>query len=170
MKELRIIEKRNKSLPNIIKKIILSLIIISSISTTVACNNKEINIEDKTINQNINKESDNVSNIKININGENLIINLEENETTKEFVKLLPQQYTMNELNGNEKYVYLDHPLPENPYNPNQINKGDVMLFGDNCLVIFYKTFNTNYSYTKIGHIDNLPDLNTGSITVKIEK
>ena len=44
------------------------------------------------------------------------------------------------------------------------------MLFSDNCLVIFYKSFDTSYSYTKIGHIDNLPNLGNGSITVIYEK
>ena len=44
------------------------------------------------------------------------------------------------------------------------------MLYGDNCLVILYKSFNTNYSYTKIGHIDNLPDLGSNDITVKFTK
>lgn len=36
----------------------------------------------------------------------------------------------MNELNGNEKYFYLDSSLPVNPYSPNTIGKGDIMLFG----------------------------------------
>ena len=76
----------------------------------------------------------------------------------------------MNELNGNEKYVYLDNKLPTSPYNPKRINAGDVMLYGNNCLVIFYKSFDTSYSYTKIGHIDNLPDLGSGTISVKINK
>lgn len=40
------------------------------------------------------------------------------------------------------------------------------MLFRDNCLVIF----DTSYSYTKIGHIDNLKDLGSNNITVKITK
>ena len=44
------------------------------------------------------------------------------------------------------------------------------MLFGDNCLVIFYKSFNTSYSYTKIGHIESLPDLNKSSIKVKFTR
>ena len=94
-------------------------------------------------------------------------LSLEENETTKEFVKMLPQKYTMNELNGNEKYAYLDKTLPTDSHNPNKINKGDIMLFGDNCLVIFYKSFNTNYSYTKIGHIESLPDLDSSSIIAR---
>ena len=76
----------------------------------------------------------------------------------------------MNELNGNEKYVYMNNSLTTNSYNPKHIEKGDVMLFGDNCLVIFYKSFDTSYSYTKIGHIDDLPDLGSGSVIVSFNK
>ena len=97
-------------------------------------------------------------------------IDLEDNETALEFSKLLPLTVDMKELNGNEKYVYLDNSLPTNPYNPKHIEAGDVMLFGDNCLVIFYKSFDTSYSYTKIGHIDNLPNLGNKDVTVTIDK
>lgn len=44
------------------------------------------------------------------------------------------------------------------------------MLYSSDCLVIFYKSFDTNYSYTKIGHIDNLPNLGSNSIIAKFEK
>ena len=74
----------------------------------------------------------------------------------------------MNELNGNEKYGTLDKSLTTNSYNPGVINKGDVMLYGSNTLVVFYKTFNTSYSYTKIGHIDNLDDLGSNNVKVEI--
>ena len=111
-----------------------------------------------------------VSTMKAIINNKEYVINLENNETVTSLIKLLPMEITMNELNGNEKYIYLDNTLPTNSYNPNRINAGDVMLYGNNCLVIFYKSFDTSYSYTKIGHIDNLEDLGTGNIKVKLEK
>ena len=111
-----------------------------------------------------------VSTMKAIINNKEYVIKLENNETVNSLIKLLPMEITMNELNGNEKYIYLDNTLPTNSYNPNRINAGDVMLYGNNCLVIFYKSFDTSYSYTKIGHIDNLEDLGTGNITVKLEK
>ena len=141
------------------KKLLLILIVIT-ILNIVGCS--KTNIQEK-------REED-MKEIKVIINDIEYNINLEENETAKEFIKMLPQEYTMNELNGNEKYTYLDKSLPTDSYNPNQINKGDIMLFGDNCLVIFYKTFNTNYSYTKIGHIDNLQDLDNNNIKVKITR
>ena len=111
-----------------------------------------------------------VSTMKAIINNKEYIINLESNETVNSLINLLPMEITMSELNGNEKYIYLDNTIPTNSYNPNRINAGDVMLYGNNCLVIFYKSFDTSYSYTKIGHIDNLEELGTGNITVKLEK
>ena len=111
-----------------------------------------------------------VSTMKAIINNKEYIINLENNETVNSLINLLPMEITMNELNGNEKYIYLDNTLPTNSYNPNRINAGDVMLYGNNCLVIFYKSFDTSYSYTKIGHIDNLEDLGTENITVNFKR
>ena len=110
-----------------------------------------------------------MSSIKVIINNKTYILKLESNSTVEEFTNLLPQSFNMNELNGNEKYVYMDNSLTTNKYYPKHIEKGDVMLYGDNCLVIFYKSFNTSYSYTKIGHIDNLVSLGNGSVTVKFE-
>ena len=40
------------------------------------------------------------------------------------------------------------------------------MIYGNDCLVIFYKSFTSSYSYTKIGHIDNLPDLGNDNVLV----
>ena len=144
------------------KKIIYSLLIIVMSLSVIGCfNNKKI--ENNSNNEVINS-------MIITINDKEYNVELEDNDTNKELNKLLPLTITMNELNGNEKYTYLDKSLPTDSYNPNQINKGDIMLFGDNCLVLFYKTFNTNYSYTKIGHIDNLQELDNNNIKVKFTR
>lgn len=143
------------------KKIII--IVIVSLFIITGCTNK-------TIQNNSTKESEEkMSIIKVIINNQTYDLKLEDNSTVEEFIKLIPQEFFMKELNGNEKYVYMDYSLTANSYNPKHIEKGDVMLYGNNCLVIFYKSFETSYNYTKIGHIDNLPDLGNDNITIKFE-
>ena len=149
------------------KKIVLSIFITLIFFSLTGCKKKEV--ENKLIDDVVdNKEV--INSMKAIIDGKEYIIYLENNETVDAFINMLPQNVNMNELNGNEKYVYLDSTLPTNSYNPKTINAGDVMLYGDNCIVIFYKSFETSYSYTKIGHIDNLDDLGSKNISVKFEK
>ena len=112
--------------------------------------------------------------ITIQVNGKNFSATLEDNPTARAFEKIIPLELDMAELNGNEKYFYLDEYLPSNPVNLRQIHPGDLMLFGSNCLVIFYENFATDYSYTRIGTIDNPADLEkilgSGNVLVKFSK
>ena len=116
-----------------------------------------------------NDSNEVIKSMNITINNKEYNIQLENNETVNKFIELLPLEIDMNELNGNEKYVYLNTKLPTNPSNQKRINSGDIMLYGNNCLVIFYKSFNTSYSYTKIGHINNLDNLGSNDIKVIIK-
>lgn len=67
----------------------------------------------------------------------------------------------------NKGFVNLNEALPTNSYGPGRVEAGDVMLYGDDCLVIFYESFDTEYSYTKIGYIDGLPELGAGDVVVR---
>ena len=78
---------------------------------------------------------------------------LEDNDTGRAFAALLPMELHMTELNGNEKYHYLLGPLPSASQRVGHIEAGDIMLFGDSCVVVFYQSFDTPYSYTRIGKI-----------------
>lgn len=49
--------------------------------------------------------------------------------------------------------------IPASAENIGTIETGDIMLFGSDCLVVFYKSFDTSYSYTRVGHIANEIDL-----------
>ena len=141
------------------------LLIVLFLFVITGCNSRKIESKNE-----VEKRSDNIKSVSVVIEEKEYILNLEDSETAKEFVSMLPIDLDMSELNGNEKYINLDKNLKTNPYNPKRINAGDVMLYGDNCLVIFYKSFDTTYSYTKIGHIDNLDDLGNGDIKVRFEK
>ena len=98
---------------------------------------------------------------------------LQDNNTTKALQEILPMTVKMSEFNGNEKYYHFRETLPSKPEHIGQIKTGDIMLFGDDCLVVFYKDFKTTYSYTRIGHIENTVDLEQmlgrGSVIVTFE-
>lgn len=91
--------------------------------------------------------------IKLTIGGADFTAELANNATAQAFNALLPMTLNMTELNGNEKYKYLDTTLPTNAACPGTIHAGDILLYGNNCVVVFYKTFSTSYSYTRIGRI-----------------
>ena len=98
---------------------------------------------------------------------------LNNNATATAFKAKLPMTINMTELNGNEKYFDLPNGLPTNASNPGTIQAGDLMMYGSNTLVLFYKTFSTSYSYTPLGRIDNpsglAAALGSGSVTVRLE-
>ena len=124
---------------------------------------------DNTVNGE-NEDMSIVSEIKVIIEGEEYKATLENNKTASALVDMLPLQINMTELNGNEKYRYMGKPFPVHLYQPEHIEAGDIMLYSADCLVVFYKSFETNGIYTKIGHIDNLPDLGNGNVIVRFEK
>ena len=109
--------------------------------------------------------------ITITIGGHTYHASLEQNSTAEAFRNLLPLTLEMQELNGNEKYHYLSAPLPTNSTKPGTIHAGDLMLYGDRCVVLFYETFSTSYSYSSIGRITDTGGLKaalgTGSTTVQ---
>lgn len=91
--------------------------------------------------------------ISVTINGTTFSARLDNNESARALAALLPMEFDMSELNGNEKYIYLDEALPSDPTRVGSIEAGDIMLFGSDCLVIFYQGFSTEYSYTPVGRI-----------------
>ena len=112
--------------------------------------------------------------INIIVGSKSFTATLADSETGEAFAALLPLTVTMNELNGNEKYHYLSSSLPTAAYQPGTIHAGDLMLYGNNCVVLFYETFNSSYSYTRLGAIDNpsglAAALGSGDVSVRFEK
>lgn len=120
-----------------------------------------------------NNQMENTS-VIITINGKEFNAVFYNNETANAFINMMPLTLNMNELNGNEKYYNLSSTLPVNSERVGSIKKGDIMLYGSNCIVIFYESFNTSYSYTKIGYIENTDNLTaalgSGSVSVSFKK
>ena len=103
-----------------------------------------------------NMKENNNQKLKIKIKDKTFEATLMDNPTVISFKALLPLDLEMIELNNNEKYGNLPKSLPTDASVPKLIQKGDLMLFGANTIVLFYRDFITSYKYTKIGKIDDI--------------
>lgn len=106
--------------------------------------------------------------------GENVFaVTLGDNAAAKAFKAVLPLTVNMSEMNGNEKYYYLSGNLPTATSHFATIRAGDLMLYGSSCVVLFYETFQTSYSYTRLGVVENpsglASALGSGRVTVRFE-
>jgi hypothetical protein len=111
--------------------------------------------------------------LKITIGTNAFTATLFNNATVTALKSRLPLTINMSELNGNEKYFDLPTNLPSNASNPGRIQAGDLMLYGSNTFVLFYKSFSTSYTYTPMGHIDDASGLaaamGSGNVMVRFE-
>lgn len=107
------------------------------------------------VTENGSSEEQQAMGLQIIVGSQVYTVTLFDNPTAKAFREMLPLTLNMSELNGNEKFFYFDSTLPSDSERPGQINSGDLMLFGNNCLVLFYDSFDSSYSYTRIGYIND---------------
>jgi hypothetical protein len=82
-------------------------------------------------------------------------VTLSKNAAARAFATRLPLTLDMSELNGNEKHAELPKALPAKANRPGTIRNGDLMLYGSETLVVFYSTFESPYSYTRLGRVDD---------------
>lgn len=167
------------------KKLINLLTAVLILLALCACsNNRNTNngvsktAETSTVQESITEETEMAdkfdNTITVTVGDKVFSAQLYDNETAKAFYDMLPLTLNMNELHGNEKYYNLSNSLPTDSLNIGIINNGDIMLYGNNCIVLFYDSFSTEYSYTEIGYIENpaaLADaVGDDNITITFEK
>jgi hypothetical protein len=110
--------------------------------------------------------------IVVSVGGKSFTAKVEDSETGRAFVAKLPLTLSMTELNGNEKYCYgVSLPTASRYYST--IEAGDLMLYGSNCVVLFYGAAG-GYSYTRIGRLTSTAGLasalGNGSASVTFDK
>ncbi|MBS0583092.1 MAG: hypothetical protein JSS42_08330 [Proteobacteria bacterium] len=86
-------------------------------------------------------------------------ITLADTDAARAFATRFPLTLDMAELNGNEKHVDLPKALPTDASRPGTIHNGDLMLYGSSTVVVFYETFRSSYSYTRLGRVEDPVDL-----------
>lgn len=108
--------------------------------------------------------------ISIQVGDKAFLSTLFDNPSARALIARLPFTLLMKELNGNEKYYFFAEPLPSNSSQIGNIQTGDLMLYGSDALVLFYKSFSTSYSYTRLGRINDTTSLaqvlGSGSVSV----
>ena len=162
---------------------VLLLSILTVSITLVSCGGKQAigendtggkgNLSGVDTDENNAGNGDEEMTVKITVAGKNIEFTAElyDNAAAKELYARLPLNIDMSDM-PHEKYCYLDFSLPVSEERPRNIRIGDIMLWGNNCLVLFYEDFTTSYSYTRIGKIvdvDGLVSALKGNAVLKIE-
>lgn len=148
-------------------KLVLILSIVMLLTLTTFGNIPDNDLSDEPIQ---NESSENrMTNISIAVGESVFTVKLYDNETAKDFAARLPMTLSMSELNSNEKFYNLSDNLPTDSERVGCINTGDLMLYGSDCLVLFYKSFSTSYSYTRLGYIEDVSGLAVALDNGKVE-
>jgi hypothetical protein len=112
-----------------------------------------------TSGSNEKKEDENSMQITITVGRQTFAAQLHDSKAARELRALLPLKINMKELNGNEKHGELpQNHLQKACFLLRKLTTGDILLWGNSTLVIFYQDFPTQYSYTDIGKISNPRD------------
>ena len=156
------------------KHVFLALLFtVSVVITSASCGKGNDSVSNKSNTENNNNQDTMSSKLKIRIGSQTFTATLLNNNSTKAFVAMLPLTISMADLNGNEKHADFSSHLPTNSSNPGTIQNGDIMLYGSRTLVLFYKSFQTSYSYTKLGSVNDASGfaaaLRGGSISATFE-
>ena len=121
-----------------------------------------------------NNKAPAMTSIRVQIGEKVFTARLEDNETARAFAAMLPLKLEMRDLNKNEKVIELSKKLPGEVSNPGTIREGDLMIWSSRSLVLFYKTFPTSYSYSRLGRIEDTAGLGeavgAGTVTVTFAK
>jgi hypothetical protein len=109
----------------------------------------------------------------VNVGQETFTATLADNATATAFKVMLPLKLKMKDVNANEKVSSIPAKLPTHDANPKRLEAGDLMIWTSRSVVLFYKSFPTTYSYTRLGRIDDAAGLaaavGSGSVTVTFE-
>lgn len=143
--------------------ILMSFLLILSL---VSCNRNNMKSNDSLSTSSINSSDKNdEENMKINlsVNDYNLEATLLDNASAKAFYDLVKEGLTLqlSEYGGFEKVGPIGKTLPSNDSRINA-QPGDLILYASNQLSLMYGS--NSWSYTKLGMIDNLAQLDLKAI------
>lgn len=92
----------------------------------------------------------------LEIGGRTFTATLEDNEAARALCDMLPLTLDFNDYGGFEKVASLPRRLPSQDRQM-RTSAGDIVLYLSNQIVVFYG--GNSWSYTKLGHIDDVEGL-----------
>lgn len=148
------------------KKALLVLMSFLLILSLISCNTNNIESNNSlSISSNNTSYKNDEENMKINllVNDYNLEATLLDNTSAKAFYDLVKEGLTLqlSEYGGFEKVGPIGKTLPSNDSRINA-QPGDLILYESNQLSLMYGS--NSWSYTKLGMIDNLAQLDLEAI------
>jgi hypothetical protein len=95
---------------------------------------------------------------------------LEDNSAANKLKEKMSIKLKMSGDINHEKYYQFSDTFPTDTYSPGTIETGDILLYQNDYLVLFYETFTTSYSYTRLGKVTSTNGLKealgSGDVTV----
>ncbi len=154
------------------KSLLFLLMMATTISVFASCNRNDDSVTDNTVQtpDSTNNNTNTMTKMNLKIGNKTFTATFASTVSAEAFKKKLPLTLTMQDYGGFEKVGTLPERLPSDDQRENNLDLGDIMLYGGNALVIFYAPHG-GYSYTRIGKIDNTEGLRealgSGSVTVE---
>lgn len=155
------------------RKWICFMMLVTGMISLTACGTREDSDDFMSQTVTETKEQllqDEVTEMKVEVNGYTFHAALENNDAVTELVKMMREQpvvINMSDYSGFEKVGSLGTTLPSS--NSQTTTKaGDIVLYNSNQIVVFYGS--NSWSYTRIGHITDLTGwqeaLGAGDVTI----
>ena len=156
--------KENSTVPTAIAFIGFIAVVVFFI--VVIKSNVEQNSE--TAREEEQSEVGKLEDITVSIKGQAYFAKSESTKAVQSFIAHLPLEVDLKDQDGNRKVGITYFKLDSNPQKIKKAYAGDLLLEGNSTIILVYDSFKTSEKYTKIGHIENLPDLGNGNVRIRL--
>lgn len=116
------------------------------------------------------KEVGELPDMRVSVAGHGYVVKSESSKVVAEFLERLPLDVELNDKDGNRKVGLTYYKYQSEPVKIKKAIAGDVLLEGNSTIIIVTKSFKTGDKYTKLGHIEDLGELPSGIVKVRIDK
>ena len=154
---------RSNTVPTAIAFIVFVVLIIGGV---LFIKGSVIGTKDKNHEDSV-KEIGNLPNIIVGIKYDNYYTAITQvSNAAKNFISNIPVSVQMNDEGSYEKRGCGYFHFEGDAGRLKQIQRGDLLVYGDSCIVIATGDFAGSSLYRKIGHINDMADLPEGTIMV----